>query len=155
MTSDKQRDVWRRRARAQYKRTNGLYQKRAHRKHYKAHPKLYVCMTGKNAAEFINSIKLQHGRCALHALYNNGQEYYCTPDTLRAFCWDHIDRNSKLATVSQMVGSATQQQLLDEIAKCWLLCANCHQLKSHDNKDYLPLKKVNAMKNELTLFDMA
>lgn len=155
MSTEKQREVWRRRARAQYKRTNGLYQKRYQRKHYKPHPKGVTCLTGKQAIEFINSIKLEHGRCALHPIYNDGQEYVCTPERLRAFCWDHIERANKLATISQMVGNATRQQILDEIAKCQLVCANCHQIKSHENKDYLPIERVIAFRDQLTLFDVA
>lgn len=155
MSTEKQREVWRRKARAQYKRTNGLYQKRAHQKNYKPHPKGVTCLTGKQAIEFINSIKLEHGRCELHPIYNNGQEYVCTPERLRAFCWDHIERGNKLATISQMVGSATREQILDEIAKCQLVCANCHQIKSHENKDYLPIERVIAFRDQLTLFDVA
>jgi hypothetical protein len=91
----------------------------------------------------------------LHPYYNDGQEYVCTPERLRAFCWDHIERTNKLATISQMIGSATRQQILDEIAKCQLVCSNCHQIKSHENKDYLPIEKAIAFKDELTLFDVA
>ena len=155
MSSEKQREIWRRKARAQYRRTNGLYQKRSHRKNYKPHPKLWTCLTGKDAAELVNSIKLEHGRCVLHPYYNDGQEYVCTPERLRAFCWDHIERTNKLATISQMIGSATRQQILDEIAKCQLVCSNCHQIKSYESKDHLPIQKVIAFNDELTLFDVA
>lgn len=154
-STERQREVWRRRARAQYKRTNGLYQKRAHRKHYKPHPKGETCLTGKAATELVNSLKLSHGKCALHPHYNNGQEYVCTVETLRAFCWDHVDRTQKLATISQMLGSATRQQIIDEIAKCQLVCANCHQIKGFENKDHLPVVQTKPVDNQLCLFDAA
>jgi hypothetical protein len=153
-STERQREVWRRRARAQYKRTNGLYQKRAHSKNYKRHPKGETCLTGNAAADLINNLKLQHGRCVLHPFYNDGQEYVCTVERLRAFCWDHIDRTQKFATISQMSGSATRQQIIDEIAKCQLVCANCHQIKSHQNKDHLPITRTKPACNQLALFEL-
>jgi len=45
--------------------------------------------------------------------------------------FDHV-RGEKVAPVSQMVNQRTwsNQALLDEIAKCDLVCANCHKMRS-------------------------
>ena len=153
MSTPEQRAKWREKARLQYKRTNGLYQKRAHAKHYKAHPKVDPDMSYKNAKEMVNNIKLQLAKCVLHPFYNDGQDYLCTQDRLPAFCFDHIDRATKLAPISQMIGRATRQEIIDEIDKCWLLCANCHQIKTYENRDYLSTEQIQIELKRPTLFD--
>ena len=153
MSTPEQRAKWREKARLQYKRTNGLYQKRAHAKHYKPHPKVNVQMSYENAKEMVNNIKLRLGKCVLHTFYNDGQDFLCTQSRLPAFCFDHIDRSTKLASISQMIGRATQQEIIDEINKCWLLCANCHQIKTYENKDYLSIEQLQTELQQSTLFD--
>ena len=98
--------------------------------------------------------KIMIGRCVLHEFYNDGQQYYCNKNNVVSFCWDHIDRSTKLATISQMIGQATKKQLTDEMAKCWLVCHNCHSLKGYENSDHLPIEVIERKRNELTLFDM-
>lgn len=44
--------------------------------------------------------------------------------------FDHV-RGTKLGNVSEMVSSATTLALLAEIAKCDVVCANCHRLRTH------------------------
>ena len=110
------------------------------------------------AHKFVNNEKLKFGKCALHPLYNNGDHYVCTPDRLRAFCWDHIDRKNKVSTIARMIGGSTQQELLQEMSKCWLVCANCHQIKTYENKEYITITKALQMQaseqcEQLTLFD--
>ncbi len=147
------RAAWRARAKQNYKKNGGKHQKAYHKRTYKRRPKLNPCLSAKHAKELIANYKLSIGRCVLHEFYNDGQQYYCVADNLVAFCFDHIDRATKFATISQMVGQATRQQLIDEMQKCWLLCANCHQLKTYENKDYLPIIKIEKQRNELTLFE--
>ncbi|MDP8977541.1 MAG: hypothetical protein M3N17_02995 [Actinomycetota bacterium] len=40
-------------------------------------------------------------------------------------------RGVKLANVSEMLGSETTRRLLAEIAKCEVVCANCHRERSY------------------------
>ena len=47
-----------------------------------------------------------------------------------------------------------KKQLTDEMAKCWLVCHNCHSLKGYENSDHLPIEVIERKRNELTLFDM-
>jgi hypothetical protein len=42
--------------------------------------------------------------------------------------FDHV-RGSKLMEVSRLVG-ASAQRLRDELAKCEVVCANCHRIRS-------------------------
>ena len=41
--------------------------------------------------------------------------------------FDHLDRQAKLKTVSDMALSASIAKLMAEVAKCRVLCANCHR----------------------------
>ncbi len=40
--------------------------------------------------------------------------------------WDHLPGHLKVAEISTMVGSRRRALILDELAKCELVCANCH-----------------------------
>ncbi len=44
--------------------------------------------------------------------------------------FDHV-RGVKVANVSEMLGSETTKRLLVEIAKCEVVCANCHRERSY------------------------
>jgi len=46
--------------------------------------------------------------------------------------WDHLPGFEKKGDVSAMVGSRTRVAILEEIAKCELVCANCHVLRTID-----------------------
>ena len=115
-------------------------------------------LSNTEAHKLVNDAKLKFGKCVLHPLYNNGDDYVCTPDRLRAFCWDHIDRKTKISTIARMIGGSTRQELIDEINKCWLVCANCHQIKTYENMEYLKITKSLQMQmaeqfKQLTIFD--
>lgn len=43
--------------------------------------------------------------------------------------WDHIG-NDKVANVSQMINNGNRKKILEEIAKCELVCRNCHALRT-------------------------
>lgn len=45
--------------------------------------------------------------------------------------FDHLGVEPKLFTVSQM-RTKTKQVILDEIAKCEVVCANCHAERTHN-----------------------
>jgi hypothetical protein len=47
-----------------------------------------------------------------------------------AMDFDHRDPSTKRAAVTRMIGRAGTQRLLDEIAKCDIVCANCHRLRT-------------------------
>ena len=44
----------------------------------------------------------------------------------------HIDPSTKITTVSDMLGRYGRKKILDEMAKCEILCKSCH-MKHHYN----------------------
>ena len=47
-----------------------------------------------------------------------------------AMDFDHRDPGSKRAAVSRMIGRAGTARILDEVAACDIVCANCHRLRT-------------------------
>jgi formate-dependent nitrite reductase cytochrome c552 subunit len=47
-----------------------------------------------------------------------------------AMDFDHRNPANKRYTVTRMVGKATTEAILDEVAKCAIVCANCHRLRT-------------------------
>jgi hypothetical protein len=43
----------------------------------------------------------------------------------------HSDRTSKEFTIGARTGCVSDQRLREEIAKCIVLCSNCHQIREH------------------------
>ena len=43
--------------------------------------------------------------------------------------WDHLPGEVKLGAVSSLRGRS-KKEILDEIAKCELVCANCHAIRT-------------------------
>jgi hypothetical protein len=62
--------------------------------------------------ELINSMKTECANCGL--------------TTKAALQFHHTDPSTKLFSISTAKNAVSVQKLLDEIAKCIVLCANCH-----------------------------
>ena len=45
--------------------------------------------------------------------------------------FDHSDPAEKVGNVSRLVKDGSWQALRDEIAKCEIVCANCHRIRTH------------------------
>lgn len=52
--------------------------------------------------------------------------------------FDHRDRTTKSGLVSDFLRVSTKR-LLEEVAKCDVVCANCHALRTHVRQDWKPL----------------
>ena len=48
--------------------------------------------------------------------------------------FDHLDADAKHFNVSAGVTSVSHERLLAEIAKCEVVCANCHAERTHQRK---------------------
>ena len=51
-----------------------------------------------------------------------------------AMTFDHLPGTIKRAEVSNLLHSGYRQVLLDEIAKCELVCANCHAVRTFNRE---------------------
>lgn len=67
----------------------------------------------------------------------------------KALCFDHIDQSEKSEDVSvylydykkrrqKKYKAPIRKAIFQEIRKCQILCANCHNIKTHVNKDTSP-----------------
>jgi hypothetical protein len=83
---------------------------------------------------------LQRGKCALHPIYNDGQELHVTIKNVAMFAWDHIDRTLKTANVARLK-TRKAETVQNEIDKCQLVCHNCHAMKSMEQNDHRPIDK--------------
>jgi hypothetical protein len=75
-------------------------------------------------ANHVKNAKIKVGACT-------DCELVCDEYTWVAFQWDHIDPSNKIANLSKMVKWASIQELDAEIAKCEMVCAACHALRTH------------------------
>ena len=46
--------------------------------------------------------------------------------------FDHRDADEKCLSVSKMAQQMSVRRLLDEIAKCDVVCANCHRIRTYE-----------------------
>jgi hypothetical protein len=44
--------------------------------------------------------------------------------------WEHLPEYLKLDDISSMVASLRRARILNELAKCELVCANCHVMRT-------------------------
>lgn len=56
-----------------------------------------------------------------------------------AMDFDHKDSTKKRASVSDLVNKSWHA-IADEIAKCDIVCANCHRIRSHQRGQHLQTK---------------
>lgn len=68
-----------------------------------------------------------------------------------AMDFDHRDRATKTKNVAQLVFKASTTRLLAEIAKCDLVCANCHRIRTFFAREHRP-QPVFSASQQLPLF---
>ena len=76
--------------------------------------------------EFIQNYKLERG-CRFCG-------YNAHPVALEL---NHIDPSTKKYNISKQLISISMPKLLEELEKCEVLCANCHQIHTHENGHHL------------------
>lgn len=50
--------------------------------------------------------------------------------------FDHVSEKGEKLRVSLLVGNNQRQRALKEIAKCEVVCANCHRIRTWKRKQY-------------------
>ena len=107
--------------------------------------------------QILNAEKLRRGECELHSFYNNGERKFVVPGLEYLFDMDHLDRTQKHKTIAKMHGDPVKR-LLAEIAKCQMLCVECHRRKTVESRDWVHIVKVlepqmKTVYDQPTLFD--
>ena len=69
------------------------------------------------------------------------------------FAWDHQPQFVKLFNLSK-AAKYSSWQIVEELAKCVLVCHNCHSMRTHVFKDHRK-KTIHKPRIELTLFDFS
>lgn len=49
--------------------------------------------------------------------------------------WDHRDPKDKVMTIADMKNCTAWDKVLAEIAKCDLVCSNCHRIRTHRRRE--------------------
>jgi hypothetical protein len=105
-------------------------QREAIRKHYYANREYYIDKAKKrkqSMRDFVYEIKGKTPCADCYIQY----PYYVTD-------FDHLD--DKITTVSNLVNKGNLEKVIAEIAKCELVCSNCHRMRTYKrriNKDRL------------------
>ena len=110
-----------------YKTKNGNYKIQTICKKCKSYEKMLIRRRNKN---HIINIKIGIGKC-------KNCDRKVTKDKVCCFDFDHIDRNTKFKSISELgKGSYTIEKIDDEIKKCQLLCCYCHYDKTLSELNY-------------------
>ena len=84
----------------------------------------------KKKKEFVHSVKLNIGHCQMCKMA-------VTKETCCCFDFDHLDRSTKITTISNMVRKNRSIAIIEaEIEKCRLLCCKCHILHTWEQMNY-------------------
>ena len=84
--------------------------------------------------EIVRLLRRERGSCADCGLVVEER-------TMPCFAWDHRDRSEKLFTIAQGVGRRSLEELIAEIAKCDLVCHNCHAIRTAEGRHWEPVAK--------------
>lgn len=93
-------------------------------------------LAGQKKPESHRSKKVQKHR---EFIWNYLLEHPCENCGLndpRVMDFDHIDQSTKTAEISYFITRASTENLMAELAKCRVLCANCHRIRSGYQLNY-------------------
>lgn len=104
------------------------------------------------------SVKARDTRDEMKAYVRQQKEKPCT-DCGGTFPWyvmqfDHV-RGEKLHNVGDLTRMTTSMKVIrEEIAKCEVVCANCHAIRTYERRDFLNRKEQRQSDDGLTLFTL-
>jgi hypothetical protein len=72
-----------------------------------------------------------------------------------ALQFDHLDRTKKVAGIGQLITKcAPWPEILAEIDKCDVVCANCHAIRTYNGKHWQPVGQMSSSECQEALFDV-
>lgn len=74
---------------------------------------------------------------------NNNPCVSCGESRLPCLQFDHIDPNTKVDNIANLVRSSSFNSIMIEISKCRVLCANCHAVRTAEQKNYYKYRLLN------------
>lgn len=156
MTDEATRAKWREKAAAQYERIkadperyekylarmreNQRRRKNIDPKNYRGKHRLNGTRRAENYA-LVQSMKLEAGACHDCGLT-------ITEDTLYRFDFDHRDPMDKTFTISA-ARTYSDQRIIEEIAKCDVVCKNCHADRTHAQRHIIRAKQSEGRRKQL------
>ena len=109
----------------------GATGRQSHTRHAMCNKCLYIRYTRPNAAkktDIIQKYKLKKG--CLDCGYNAHSE---------ALEFDHKPGTEKLFNVGEKIGALSIDKVWDEIAKCEVVCANCHAIRTATRRELVTI----------------
>ena len=96
---------------------------------------------GKQARyDIVLQAKLAIGKCV-------DCDFPCNEYTHVCFAWDHLDPTTKRFSLSKAV-KHDPQEIIDEIAKCELVCHNCHAIRTWIEGHHLKQKRTQQTEQQ-------
>jgi hypothetical protein len=93
------------------------YQANYIRKHYRENKKYYLDKAAERRIALLAEVRGLKKKCSR-----------CPESDHRCLDFHHLDAKMKTASISNMVkNGCSMKKILKEIAKCIVLCANCHR----------------------------
>lgn len=99
---------------------------------------------GKQRKALSDALKIERGQCADCGLI-------ITERTVIVIDWDHRDPTQKSFTIAKQKHNHTIDELINEMAKCDAVCANCHRYRTHDKQQHR--SKPRLPDKQIGLFD--
>ena len=65
----------------------------------------------------------------------------CGQNHPATFDFHHINRDTKEASVNELIKNRAFKRAMEEVKKCVVLCANCHRIHHHDERTAKKAKK--------------
>lgn len=101
-------------------------QREAIRKHYYANKQYYIEKAYRkrdNLRRWVYDLKNKTPCTDCGVQY----PYYVTD-------FDHVGNDEKVNTVSKLINSGSTKKVKEEIAKCELVCSNCHRIRTYNRR---------------------
>lgn len=98
------------------------YHKEASRKHYLANKEVIIARSKATKLKLFAYVRELKDKTPCKDCGHN-YPYYVMD-------FDHLPEFEKITEVAKIINSGSMKRLLDEIAKCDLVCSNCHRIRT-------------------------